>query len=121
MSDPLTIKISANVIVTKPDGSRSINLYTGSDFIGFVDSQASNEQNQSNFVIPKNTSVNVPIPPSSVNAKFLLYRFDNPVNLTGLVTAGPTRFGIIEITSANPLAVEAGDTDTSGFVMILGA
>lgn len=121
MSSPLTVRIDSTVIVTRPDGSRAVSVYQGPDFLGFSDAQASEDQLQSNFDIPAGQSVSLAIPPNSSNAKFLFYRFSKAVTLSGLIAAANTRYGVIEITSANPLTILAGAEDTSGFAMILGA
>jgi len=121
---PLNVKIDATVVVTQANPLNpavSKPVYQGVDFSGFADAQASNADNQGNLNIPANTSANVPLPAGTTNSKFLFYRFNNPVNLSGLVSAQNTRYGILEITSAVALTVAAGINDTQGFVMILGA
>lgn len=119
--DPLTVKIDSTVVVTVPKGAQSSPVYQGPDFTGFSDAQASKVQSQQNVDIVAAGLVSIPLPAGSAASKFLFYRFDNPVTLSGLVAAVNTRYGIIEIEAAVPLSIQAGVNDTKGFVMILGA
>jgi len=119
--EPLSVKIDATVVVSLPNGAKSTPVYQGPDFVGFSDNQASKVQSQQNVDIPATQSQNVPLPAGATASKFLFYRFDNAVTLSGLVSAANTRFGIVEIEAAVPLSIQAGANDTKGFVMILGA
>lgn len=119
--DPLSVKIDSTVVVSLPEGTKSSPVYQGPNFVGFSDNQASKVQSQQNVDLPATTSQNIPLPAGATSSKFLFYRFDNAVTLSGLVSVVNTRYGIMEIEANVPLSIQAGVNDTKGFVMILGA
>ena len=123
-STPLVISVNSGITITKLNpittAQQSV-VQNGPDFQNYSDAQSCNDAANYDFAIPANGSVQAPLPPSTTNAKFVAWKFDNPVTLSGLVSAQVTKYGIMFTDSSQPLSIQAGVNDTKGVVIIAGA